>query len=204
MPGGGTLAALPGNGDLLALLDDGVNSDVVRLYTRFAQDTGVKLTYFVNGQYDSCTDNAALLRPLVDSGQVQLGNHTWSHPDLTTVSKSRIADELNRNQRFLEATYGVDAAPYFRPPTENTMPPSITWPPASATPCRPVVWLAVGFLADHRGLHRAEGNQYFTPQAIVFGHLNYLPSPPRLPATRQDHPEPNLRTVTLNDVFIKP
>ena len=57
----------------------------MRAYTQFAKDTGVRLTFFVNGTYDSWTDNLAMLRPLVESGQIQLGNHTWSHPDLTTL-----------------------------------------------------------------------------------------------------------------------
>ena len=48
--------------------------------TEFAKDTGVRLTYFVNGAY-VWTENRDLLRPLVDDGQIQLGNHTWSHPD---------------------------------------------------------------------------------------------------------------------------
>src|ERR1700744_2066992 len=49
LPGGGALMKIPGDGDLLALtVDDGVNSDVVRAYTQFAKDTGVRLTYFVS------------------------------------------------------------------------------------------------------------------------------------------------------------
>ena len=45
LPGGGVLNKLPGDGNLLALtVDDGVNTDVVRLYTEFAKDTGVRLT----------------------------------------------------------------------------------------------------------------------------------------------------------------
>ncbi|MFJ7721480.1 polysaccharide deacetylase family protein, partial [Rhodococcus erythropolis] len=48
LPGGGSLTALPGGGDLLALtVDDGASSEVVRLYTQFAKDTGIRLTYFV-------------------------------------------------------------------------------------------------------------------------------------------------------------
>ncbi|MDT7766851.1 MAG: hypothetical protein QOC63_6271, partial [Mycobacterium sp.] len=58
LPGGGALSSIPGDGNLLALtLDDGVNTDVVRLYTQFATDTGIRLTYFVNGRYASWTDN---------------------------------------------------------------------------------------------------------------------------------------------------
>ena len=50
LPGDGALSSIPGDGNLLALtLDDGVNTDVVRLYTQFAKDTGVRLTYFVSG-----------------------------------------------------------------------------------------------------------------------------------------------------------
>lgn len=85
LPGGGVLSSLPGS-DLLALtVDDGVDGDVARLYTEFARDTGVRLTYFVNGVYRSWTENQELLRPLVDDGQIQLGNHTWSYPDLTKL-----------------------------------------------------------------------------------------------------------------------
>ena len=42
----------PRRRDLLALtLNDGVNTDLVRRYTQFAKDTGVRLTYLVRS-YD--------------------------------------------------------------------------------------------------------------------------------------------------------
>lgn len=111
------LSSLPGEGDLLALtVDDGVSSDVVRAYTQFAKDTGVRLTYFVNGTYRSWTDHADLLRPLVDDGRVQLANHTWSHPMLTRLPLAEVAEQFRRNHDFLWRTYGVDPRPYFRPP----------------------------------------------------------------------------------------
>ena len=117
LPGGGALTKLPGQGNLLALtLDDGVNSEVVRAYIQLAKDTGARMTFFVNGIYNSWTEIAPALRPLVDSGQIQLGNHTWSHPDLTTVPQSKVAQELTRNDEFLKKTYGIGAKPYFRPP----------------------------------------------------------------------------------------
>lgn len=76
----------------------------------------MRLTYFVNGVNAGWTQNALMLRPLVDSGQIQLGNHTWSHPNLTTLTAEQIADQMARNTKFLVNTYGVDPAPYFRPP----------------------------------------------------------------------------------------
>ena len=113
----GAITALPGHGALLAwTVDDGIDSDVVLKYIEFAAATGTRLTFFLNGADPGWTKHAALLRPLVASGQVQLGNHTWDHPNLTKLSDSRVVAELQRNHDFIGITYGVDACPYFRPP----------------------------------------------------------------------------------------
>lgn len=206
LPGGGALTKLEGQGDLLALtVDDGVNSEVVRLYTQFANDTGIRLTYFVNGTYASWTDHAELLRPLVDSGQIQLANHTWSHPDLTTVSEGRITDELTKNDKFLKNTYGVDATPYFRPPygKHNSTVDAVA---ADLGYTVPTLWS--GSLSDSTLITEdyivKMANQYFTPRAIVIGHLNHLPVTHVYPQLVDIIRARNLRTVTLNDVFVKP
>lgn len=206
LPGGGTLTRLPGDGDQLALtLDDGVNSEVVRLYTQFAKDTGARLTYFVNGINDSWTDNAKLLRPLVESGQIQLGNHTWSHPDLTTVSKNDVAQQLTKNHDFLRKTYGIDAAPYFRPPYGNH---NSTVDAVAAELGYTVPTLWYGSLSDSKLITEdyivKMANQYFTPQAIVIGHLNYLPVTHVYGQLVDVIRARKLRLVTLNDVFAKP
>ena len=98
----GVVSRLPGQGTALALtIDDGVSEEVVAAYVRLAHDTGIRLTFFPNGCYRSWTDQARALRPLVDSGQIALGNHTWSHPDLTTLSDADVAGQLRRNRDFL-------------------------------------------------------------------------------------------------------
>ncbi|MCV6983958.1 polysaccharide deacetylase family protein [Mycobacterium shinjukuense] len=205
LPGGGVLAKLPGDGDLLALtVDDGVNREVVRAYTQFAQDTGVRLTFFVNGTYDSWTDNVASLRPLVDSGQIQLGNHTWSHPDLTTLTKSQVAQQLAHNDDFLKKTYGIGAKPYWRPPyaKHNAAVDAVA---ADLGYTVPVLWS--GSLSDSTLITEEYivkmADQYFTPQAIVIGHLNHLPVTHVYPQLVELIRARNLRTVTLNDVFLK-
>ena len=203
LPGSGVLTVLPGGSDLLALtVDDGVNSDVVQLYTQFAKDTGIRMTYFVNGTYRSWTDNAELLRPLVEAGQIQLGNHTWSHPDLTTLSKSRIADEIMRNGRFLMTSYGVDARPYLRPPYGRY---NATVAACAADLGYPVTTMWSGSLSDSTVVTEdyivKMATQYFKPQTIVIGHLNHMPVTRvygRLVEIIRDR---NLRTVTLKDVF---
>src|SRR3954454_14193503 len=117
MPPTGVVRGLPGEGSELALtIDDGTSSAVVEAFAAFAVDSGVRLTFFPNGCYRSWTDNAAALRPLVESGQVAFGNHTWSHPDLTTLGDQEVADEITRNQEFLRTTFGVADSPFLRPP----------------------------------------------------------------------------------------
>jgi peptidoglycan-N-acetylglucosamine deacetylase len=205
LPGGGALTKIPGQGDLLALtVDDGVNSEVVRAYTQFAKDTGIRLTFFVNGVYGSWTENRDLLRPLVDSGQIQLGNHTWSHPDLTTLPKDQIAQQLTRNDEFLKKTYGIGAKPYWRPPyaKRNAAVDAVA---ADLGYTVPTLWS--GSLSDSTLIHEdyivKMADQYFTPQSIVIGHLNHPPVTHVYPELVDIIRDRDLRTVTLNDVFLK-
>ena len=205
LPGGGILSSLPGDGDLLALtVDDGVNTEVVRLYTQFAKDTGVRLTYFVNGVNPSWNDNRDLLRPLVASGQIQLGNHTWSHPDLTMVSTSQVAEQITRNHRFLANAYGVDPKPFFRPPygRHNA---SVRAAAADLGYRATTMWN--GSLSDSTVITEdyiaAMADKYFTPQSIVIGHLNHLPVTHVYGRLVDVIRARKLRTVTLNDVFAR-
>jgi peptidoglycan/xylan/chitin deacetylase (PgdA/CDA1 family) len=206
LPGGGVLSKLPGDGDLLAwTVDDGVDTDVVRLYTEFARDSGVRLTYFVTGSFRSWTDNAALLRPLVESGQIQLANHTWTHPDLTKLAPSQVADELGRTDEFLRNTYGVNATPYFRPPYghHNAAVDAVA---ADLGYQVPTLWS--GDLRDSAVLTEDQivktANLSFTPQNIVIGHLNHAPITHVYGQLVDIIRARRLRTVTLNDVFLKP
>jgi peptidoglycan/xylan/chitin deacetylase (PgdA/CDA1 family) len=206
LPGGGVLSALPGASDLLALtLDDGVDTDVVRAYAQLAKDTGIRLTMFVTGVFSSWTDNRDVLQPLVDSGQIQLGNHTWLHHDLTKMTPPQVADELRHTDQFLKDTFGVDATPYFRPPygAYNDMVTSVATDLGYT-----VATMWNGTLGDDAILAPADivanARKYLVAQQIVIGHLNH-PSVMSVYHQLIDViAERNLRTVTLNDVFVKP
>ncbi len=206
LPGDGVLSSLPGDGNLLALtVDDGVSSDVVRAYTQFAKDTGIRLTYFVNGIYRSWTEHTDLLRPLVDDGQIQLANHTWSHPDLTKLPLVDVAEQLRRNHDFLWKTYGVDARPYFRPPYGATSP-HVDKVSRDLGYTAETLWS--GTLEDHVWIPPAEvvrmADEYFTAQKIVIGHLNHSPVTEVFGQLVDIVKARRLRTVTLDDVFLRP
>ena len=117
IPVGTAITEIPVPGPYMAwTIDDGTDPDVVVAYARLAEETGNRLTFFLNGNQPSWTDHAHRLRPLVESGQIQLGNHTWSHPDLRALSTAGIQDQLQRNENFIQSTYGVSAKPFYRPP----------------------------------------------------------------------------------------
>ena len=113
----GVLTRVPGEGNRIVLtVDAGASTPVVAAFAQFVQDSGTRLTFFVNGANPSWSVNAPALRPLADSGQVQMANHTWSHPNLNRMALSAVDDQIRRNADFLRNTYGADGTPFFRPP----------------------------------------------------------------------------------------
>src|SRR4051812_26247642 len=199
----GVVSSLPGEGTALALtIDDGVNEEVVGAYARLAADTGIRLTFFPNGCYRSWTDHAAVLRPLVDSGQVALGNHTWSHPDLTTLADADVAAEIARNRDFLQDVFGAGSPPFFRPPygARDERVDRI-----AAEQGHPTVVMWNGTLGDDQLLTGEEllgyARRWFAAQSIVIGHANHPPVTTVYGQLLDLIAERGLRTVTLADVW---
>ena len=205
-PPTGVVAALPGTGTSLALtIDDGADSAVVGAFATLAVDTGIRLTFFPNGCYRSWEDNAAVLRPLVESGQVALGNHTWSHPDVTGLGDREVAEEIGRNRDFLRTVLGVTDSPFFRPPygarDERT-------DRIAADLGHPTIAMWNGTLGDSRVLGPdeilASARQWFAAQAIVVGHANHPPVTTVYGELLELIAERRLQTVTLADVWATP
>jgi peptidoglycan/xylan/chitin deacetylase (PgdA/CDA1 family) len=206
LPPAGVVDVLPGDGNSLALtIDDGADSEVVGGLIAFAADTGVRLTFFPNGSYRSWEDNASALQPLVDSGQIALGNHTWSHPDLTTLSDAEVAEEISRNRDFLRNMFGVRDTPFFRPPfgshDERT-------DRIAADEGHPTVVMWNGTFDDARVVTGADlmaaANEWFAAQAIIVGHANQPAITTIYDELLELIAQRDLRTVTLADVWATP
>ncbi|RMI33992.1 polysaccharide deacetylase family protein [Nocardia stercoris] len=205
--GPGTINALPGAGTTMALtIDDGASSETVGGFIDFARRTGTRLTFFVTAYYPSWTDHRDELRPLVDSGQIQLANHTWNHPALTKLPAGAIADQLNRAKDFLWNTFGVDGAPYYRPPFgyHND---TVDQVAADCGYTVPVMWY--GTLSDtsptiSEDMLLDAARQWFRAQAIVIGHANRPTVTGIFDRLLDIVRDRNLSLVTLDDVLIPP
>ena len=183
-------------------IDDGVSTPVLEAYVDFIRLTGIRVTFFVNGVYESWRDVRDKLAPLVDSAQVQLGNHTWNHPDVLTLSDREIEDQLRRNDTFLTNTFGVSGRPYFRPPYghHDARTDRVT---AGLGYLHTVMWL--GSLGDSAVLSPAQvlanATEWFQPRHVVIGHANHPAVTYVFAQLAELIRERRLQTVTLNDVF---
>jgi peptidoglycan/xylan/chitin deacetylase (PgdA/CDA1 family) len=202
---GAALFALPGHGNLMALtVDDGADSEVIAAYAELCQRTGMRLTFFVTKKFPGWTQNAAQLRPLVESGQIQLGNHTVSHPDLTKLSTSDIQAELTGCGSFIRSTFGTDAAPYYRPPY-GFHDARVDAAAREVGYTQPVLWY--GSLSDSGLITEAQvvefAQKWFLAQHIVIGHANFPPVTHVFDQLMQLIKDRQLQPVTLDDVFVR-
>ena len=203
IPVGKAITEIPIPGPYMAwTIDDGTDPVVVLAYAQLAEQTGTRLTFFLNGDNPSWTMHADRLRPLVQSGQVQLGNHTWSHPDLRALSTAGIQDQLQRNEDFIQATYGVSAKPFYRPPF-GYLSSHVRSAAAAIGYTAPTLWY--GSLSDSSVLTSDQidgfGDKWFTAGKVVIAHANHPGVIGAMQHLVDLVAQRGLRTVTLNDVF---
>ncbi|MFD9307224.1 polysaccharide deacetylase family protein [Streptomyces sp. NPDC060048] len=72
----------------------------------------VRAMFFVCGEM--ATDNRDLLRRMVAEGHV-IGNHTWTHPLIPTLSRPALASEIGRTSEVVQKAVG-EAPLWFRAP----------------------------------------------------------------------------------------
>lgn len=100
-------------GQLALTFDDGPSQ-----YTGHLLDLllkyNVKATFFVLGENVTNSKRRNCLRRMRDEGHV-IGSHTWSHPDLTTLSDEEIEAEMTRTNELIEEVTGLRPI-FMRPP----------------------------------------------------------------------------------------
>ncbi|SHI53307.1 polysaccharide deacetylase family protein [Streptomyces sp. 3214.6] len=72
----------------------------------------VRAMFFVCGEM--AVDNEDLLERMADDGHI-VGNHTWSHPLLTRLTRRQIRSEMIRTSDVIEESYG-ERPRWFRAP----------------------------------------------------------------------------------------
>jgi len=72
----------------------------------------VKATFLMIGEI--AQDNVSVMRQVYSEGH-EIGNHTFTHPDISEISQRQVEVQLNLTERLFAAKLGVEPV-YFRPP----------------------------------------------------------------------------------------
>jgi peptidoglycan/xylan/chitin deacetylase (PgdA/CDA1 family) len=105
--------ALPTNEKVVALtFDAGANADAVPSILQTLSAKGVPATFFLTGKWvEAFPGYAAQI-----GARYPVGNHSYSHPDLTTLSDAGVREEITQAATVIRSATGRDTHPMFRFP----------------------------------------------------------------------------------------
>jgi peptidoglycan-N-acetylglucosamine deacetylase len=109
---GGTHAKGPAGKVLCLTFDDGPDPRYTPAILDILRSHGVRATFFIIGA--NADQNIGLVKREYAEGH-DIGNHTYTHPNIALVSEERAALELSTTQRIIENALGVSTV-LFRPP----------------------------------------------------------------------------------------
>jgi peptidoglycan/xylan/chitin deacetylase (PgdA/CDA1 family) len=154
-------------------VDDGTSVTMINAYVNWVKQHNLRLTFFVYSDMHGWRTLAGKIRPLVETGQIQIANHTARHPDLTKLSTHQIQKELWDCHKFIMKHYGVDARPYFRPPY-GAINHRVVKAAAAIGYTKPIMWS--GTLADATRISTYgiwnNVRQYMGNEVIMLAHAN--------------------------------
>jgi peptidoglycan/xylan/chitin deacetylase (PgdA/CDA1 family) len=102
------------NRRLIALtFDDGYNPPALRQIVGILEQEQVTATFFVNGMYLSW---APEVWQRIAADGFAVGNHTYRHTDVRTLTTDQIVADLTRTALAWRTLTGTAMAPIFRPP----------------------------------------------------------------------------------------
>jgi cellulose synthase/poly-beta-1,6-N-acetylglucosamine synthase-like glycosyltransferase/peptidoglycan/xylan/chitin deacetylase (PgdA/CDA1 family)/spore germination protein YaaH len=147
--------------------DDGPDPRWTPKVLDILKQKNVKAAFFVIG--DTAQSNVGLLKRIYAEGH-ELGNHTFTHPDISEISQTHLRWQLNASELLFKSKLGIEPV-YFRPPY------SIDQEPDTADEVRPleaVEKLNYVIVGDKLDPDDWKDNPAPTPQQIVESVLSQV------------------------------
>jgi hypothetical protein len=194
----------PGSDKVALTLDDGLCRECVEGYVQFAYQSGVPLTLNPNGvnARSFSRETVELCREMAQRGQMQFGNHTFTHQDLTRMRPARVRWELVTNEEWIQDTFFVSTRPFYRPPYGRYNL-AVAWAAAEVGFTKTLMWN--GTLGDATPESPAQilslARHWIRPGSVVLGHLNHPQVLGVLGEILQIIRERGLTAVTLDDLL---
>ncbi|MDO8184785.1 polysaccharide deacetylase family protein [Conexibacter sp. JD483] len=183
--------------------DDGFCGDCIAKLVRGLEKSGAHATFFPNGTYDAeWRPHVKAIRRLVEAGQLTVGSHTFSHVNAPAVGAAAFGSDLDRNEQWIEQTFGMTGRPYLRPPY-GAYDAGTLAAAGERGYTRVVMWN--GTVADSNLRTKAyilNAIRYWArPGAIILLHANYPPTAEALPEILQILRRKRLRTATIAELL---
>ncbi|MCC0566775.1 MULTISPECIES: delta-lactam-biosynthetic de-N-acetylase [Brevibacillus] len=99
--------------ELFLTFDNGYENGFTPRILDILKEKKVPATFFVTGHY--VKDQPELLKRMTAEGHI-IGNHSWSHPDMTQISNERIKEELDKVKQAVAEVTGQKEMAFLRPP----------------------------------------------------------------------------------------
>ena len=136
-PYGGTVRSVPTRENVVALtFDDGPNEPYTGRILDVLGERGVKATFFVVGV--NATRHPRTLLRIVAEGHA-VGNHTWSHARLGTLTPAWAEAEIEQGAAVIETLSGARPR-LFRPPAGDVGDPAALRRTCRRLECLNVMW----------------------------------------------------------------
>jgi peptidoglycan-N-acetylmuramic acid deacetylase len=99
--------------ELYLTFDNGYENGYTEKLLNILKDKKVPATFFVTGHY--VKDQPSLVKRMVEDGHI-IGNHSWSHPDMSSISVQRMKEELDKVKVEVSKLTPQKEMQYLRPP----------------------------------------------------------------------------------------
>jgi peptidoglycan-N-acetylmuramic acid deacetylase len=103
----------PSKKEIYLTFDNGYENGYTAQILDVLKKEKVPATFFVTGHYLETAPD--LVKRMATEGHI-VGNHSWSHPDLTKSSNEQMVEELEKVRKKAEELTGNKTMKYLRPP----------------------------------------------------------------------------------------
>ena len=93
--------------------DDGSDGYNIQSILNTLSANNIKATFFLTGQ--GAENHPQAIKNIVSAGH-DIGNHSYNHPDFTTVATTEMTNQLARTETIITNLTGKSTKPFFRAP----------------------------------------------------------------------------------------
>lgn len=192
-----------GSGKIALTFDAGASSKPTPALLKVLDEKGVRATFFLTGRW--VEKNPELVREIAAAGH-EIGNHTYSHPDLRKLPDDQVREQLEKMEKLVQTAAGVSTKPYFRPPFGACD--ARVRRIAAEEGYRCVIWTADSWDAFKEGIEAEEIEQRVLGKAqdgaIILMHCGSWPTVSALPGIIDQLSARGLELVRVSELVSEP